>query len=314
MHVLLIVCALVLGFRRIAAEEVDTAAWIEELLDWEEQRGRNEYTDNAYEQENDYPGEGEDPGSDFDPERYSSDMAEPQYPLDGYESRDEYMYEQENDYPEEGEDPGSDFDPERYSSYMAEPQRDEYMYEQENDYPEDPDSDFEPERYSSYMAEPQRDEYMYEQENHNPEDLDSDFDPERYSSDMAEPQYPLHGYEPTNSDAVDSQAHDSEMSQLQAVDKLITQYIATGYNLLRANPDGDFSHGGADPGVKKGYRVLDISKKNGRLPYATSTTTACSSSKSVNVFSGTKSYQKKLDVNVAIAGSCALYIRTQYSN
>ena len=159
---------------------------------------------------------------------------------------------------------------------------------------------------------PSRDEY--EQENDYPkkgDDRGTDFVPERHFSYMAEPQYPLDGYEPPNNDAVDSQAHHSDMSQVQALDELMTENIAIGYNVLRANPDGDFRYGGADPGVKKAYRVLDISEQNGRLPYATSTTTACSSSKSVHVFSGTRSYQKKLDVNVAIEGSCAVRIRIQ---
>ncbi len=31
---------------------------------------------------------------------------------------------------------------------------------------------------------------------------------------------------------------------------LVTRYAGMGYNLLQANPEGDFNRGGVDPGIK----------------------------------------------------------------
>ena len=91
----------------------------------------------------------------------------------------------------------------------------------------------------------------------------------------------------------------------------IDSYIGIGYDLLKGNPEGDFTLGGLDPGLRLRsiFKLTDargrpISRNSQDLPTQIEHTRVhtCSSVHRVNAFSGTKSYQKKLDVNVKLSG------------
>ena len=91
----------------------------------------------------------------------------------------------------------------------------------------------------------------------------------------------------------------------------IDSYIGIGYDLIKGNPEGDFALGGVDPGLRLRsiFKLTDaneqpIPSNSPSLPIQIEYTPvhACSSVNIVNAFSGTKSYQKKLDVNVDVEG------------
>ena len=92
----------------------------------------------------------------------------------------------------------------------------------------------------------------------------------------------------------------------------IDSYIGIGYDLIEGNPEGDFTLGGIDPGLRLSS-IFKLTDANGQpipsdspnLPSQIEYTPvhACSSVHSVNAFSGTKSYQEKLDVSVDVEGT-----------
>ena len=97
----------------------------------------------------------------------------------------------------------------------------------------------------------------------------------------------------------------------------IDSYIGIGYDLIKGNPEGDFTLGGVDPGLRLRsiFNLTDaneqpIPSNSPSLPIQIEYTPvhACSSVNSVNAFSGTKSYQKKLDVNVDVEGMASTII------
>ena len=91
------------------------------------------------------------------------------------------------------------------------------------------------------------------------------------------------------------------------------QFLGVGYNLLKGNPEGgDLSNGGIDPGLLFTRKVLKLSYDTNKLsvgqqymvpdqvtfaPRSSSVTTT-----KKEVFSGSKSYQKKLSVDVSANG------------
>ena len=91
----------------------------------------------------------------------------------------------------------------------------------------------------------------------------------------------------------------------------IENYVGIGYDLLRGNPEGDFTLGGHDPGLRL-RSIFKLTDRNGRpISHGSQTVPqqieykpvhSCSSAHSVKAFSGTKSYQKKLDVSVNLEG------------
>ena len=91
-------------------------------------------------------------------------------------------------------------------------------------------------------------------------------------------------------------------------------FIGIGYDILRGNPEGDFNRGGIDPGFKLSRNILKRTYTEGKQAIFEGETidipdqmsyhplSSCSSSQSISVFTGTQSYQNKLDVNVDISG------------
>lgn len=50
----------------------------------------------------------------------------------------------------------------------------------------------------------------------------------------------------------------SDTTALEQLDQLslVTRYAGTGYNLIKGNPEGDFSYGGVDPGIKTTHVIF----------------------------------------------------------
>ncbi len=97
---------------------------------------------------------------------------------------------------------------------------------------------------------------------------------------------------------------------------LLTDYMTLGYNYLDGNPEGgSFLLGGKDPGLRSGRPVFKLTYALGKKVYYNGKTldepdqvkfqnaAYCSSQKTVQLYSGTSSYQKKLDLHVAVSGS-----------
>ena len=96
----------------------------------------------------------------------------------------------------------------------------------------------------------------------------------------------------------------------------ITRYAGMGYNLLRGNPEGDFSLGGKDPGIQSTHWIYNLTYTMGREGYYGRITVAVPdqvefhpSQTSVSqtltrAYSGQTSYQKELNrnVNAGISG------------
>ena len=91
----------------------------------------------------------------------------------------------------------------------------------------------------------------------------------------------------------------------------IDNYIGIGYDLLKGNPEGDFTLGGLDPGLRlrsifkltdAGGQPITSDSQNLATQIEYTPVHTCSSVHRVNAFSGGKSYQKKLDVNVDAEG------------
>lgn len=95
---------------------------------------------------------------------------------------------------------------------------------------------------------------------------------------------------------------------------LVTDFVAIGYNLLNGNPDGDFSRGGLDPGLRLTRRIFKLTYNRSKTIYYKGQSASipdqvdfqhspsCASGQRVNVYSGTASYQKKLSKNLNVGG------------
>lgn len=108
---------------------------------------------------------------------------------------------------------------------------------------------------------------------------------------------------------------DQELA-LEQVDQLslVTRYAGTGYNLIKGNPEGDFNHGGVDPGIKVNNIIFAHTYTRRKRAYYREKAMqipdqvnfhmshSCASSHSVQAYSGRKSYMKELETSVSISG------------
>lgn len=97
---------------------------------------------------------------------------------------------------------------------------------------------------------------------------------------------------------------------------LVTRYAGMGYNLLTGNPEGDFSIGGADPGIKTTKFIFKHTYTKGdendayyrghtlKVPDQVTflMTAGCSSSQRSDAYSGQASYREELLQNVDASG------------
>lgn len=101
---------------------------------------------------------------------------------------------------------------------------------------------------------------------------------------------------------------------------VVTDYISIGYNLLEGNPEGEFSEGGLDPGLNLARKIFKFTfeeEKTGayhgqvvNIPdqITFKEVNSCASKESVKLFSGTKSYQEKLDIKVKVEGMVSILV------
>ena len=90
----------------------------------------------------------------------------------------------------------------------------------------------------------------------------------------------------------------------------IARYAGMGYNILRGNPEGDFNHGGRDPGVHVTRWIFNLtytSDKKGRYGNKTVAvpdqvefhpTQSCAYQSRKIAYSGQTSYQHELQRNI----------------
>jgi len=90
--------------------------------------------------------------------------------------------------------------------------------------------------------------------------------------------------------------------------------VGIDYNLIRGAPEGEFSSGGIDPGIKITCHIFGFTyNQNKKANYLETSMnvpdqvnfhsfSSCSSSTEKTAYSGTKSYQKELEVNVDAEG------------
>lgn len=95
---------------------------------------------------------------------------------------------------------------------------------------------------------------------------------------------------------------------------LVTRYTGMGYNILMANPEGDFYRGGVDPGIKSTRFIFKHTYDNNKKAFYRGTemdvpdqvefhmTQSCVKKESSNAYSGETSYKKELSVNVEASG------------
>ena len=95
---------------------------------------------------------------------------------------------------------------------------------------------------------------------------------------------------------------------------LVTRYAGMGYNLLMANPEGDFHRGGVDPGIKSTRFIFKHTYSSGKKAFyrgkvvevpdqvSFHMSQSCAMSESTNAYSGQTSYKKELSVNVEASG------------
>ena len=103
----------------------------------------------------------------------------------------------------------------------------------------------------------------------------------------------------------------AEVDQLS----LITRYAGMGYNLLSANPEGDFNLGGVDPGIKSTRFIFKHTYNNGNKAYYMGKSLqvpdqvefhmaqSCAMSQVYSAYSGQTSYRKTLSMNIETSGS-----------
>lgn len=101
----------------------------------------------------------------------------------------------------------------------------------------------------------------------------------------------------------------------------VEDFVGIGYDLLKGNPEGDFTEGGIDPGYRLSRNIFKRTYEEGKeglyngetvkipdqMEYQT--LSSCSSKETTSVYHGTESYQKKLDINTDVEGNaCTLGI------
>lgn len=87
-------------------------------------------------------------------------------------------------------------------------------------------------------------------------------------------------------------------------------FIGVKYDILKGNPEGKTSLGGVDPGLEVTRKILKLTNENGdavpdQICYEARQ--SCSTAKSSKIFSGTKRYQDKLNVDVSVSGKIGLF-------
>ena len=95
---------------------------------------------------------------------------------------------------------------------------------------------------------------------------------------------------------------------------LVTRYTGMGYNILMANPEGDFNRGGVDPGIKSTRFIFKHTYNDEKEAFyrgkvvqvpdqvAFHMSQSCASKESSSAYSGETSYKKELSVNVEASG------------
>ncbi|KAK6173923.1 hypothetical protein SNE40_017295 [Patella caerulea] len=78
-------------------------------------------------------------------------------------------------------------------------------------------------------------------------------------------------------------------------------FIGTGYNLLKANPEGGVG-GGVDPGLNTVRNIFQLSKGNVPKEVKYSNRHSCSQQSNSHVYYGTKSYQSRLGIGITASG------------
>ena len=90
--------------------------------------------------------------------------------------------------------------------------------------------------------------------------------------------------------------------------------MTIGYNYLKGNPEGGFTDGGTDPGLRIARRVMNFTYDENRREFYNGqshrvpdqvtfqSVSSCSSRESTKAFSGTRSYQEKLSASVTTEG------------
>lgn len=120
------------------------------------------------------------------------------------------------------------------------------------------------------------------------------------------------------SDSADTEIKPSLIAEIEQADELslVTRYAGMGYNLLMGNPEGDFSIGGADPGIKTTKFIFKHTYTKGnendayyrgealKVPDQVTfhATADCSTSQRSDAYSGQKSYKKELQLDVDVSG------------
>ena len=89
-------------------------------------------------------------------------------------------------------------------------------------------------------------------------------------------------------------------------------FVGVGYNLLKGNPEGAARYGGVDPGLLITRKIFKLTwntnKKSVDKRFSVpdqvtfAPRSSCVTINKKEVFSGSKSYQKKLNVDVQVSG------------
>ena len=95
----------------------------------------------------------------------------------------------------------------------------------------------------------------------------------------------------------------------------IVRYAGAGYNIIKGNPEGDFTRGGIDPGIKATREIFAFTNTKNRKVYyqrrqvsipdqvSFLTRVSCATQHSEQAFSGSKSYSKELERSVSVSGA-----------
>ena len=96
---------------------------------------------------------------------------------------------------------------------------------------------------------------------------------------------------------------------------VVTRYAGMGYNILMANPEGDFYRGGVDPGIKSTRFIFKHTYDDNKEAYyrtsvmkvpdqvAFHMSQSCATRESSSAYSGETSYKKELSVNIEASGN-----------
>lgn len=95
---------------------------------------------------------------------------------------------------------------------------------------------------------------------------------------------------------------------------LLTKYVSVGYNYIRGSPDGNFSTGGADPGIRIDNNIFDLTYNQQKSVLYNGVAVSvpdqvdflvnnsCSNVEYSNFISGARSYQDELSTAVVTRG------------